>query len=238
MKKLDISPPSKEIVSLFNNFFEVEDRPVTELEAFVCTTIRSFIDADPSERLNAINYCDLFSYCVQIDDCGQERQIMAFDRVQHIEKAANGCYRLNFETLAELPPDIREGGFIALRKIGPNADYLEDIDQQVVAKIECLEQDHFLVRPNRLNRVAKPKQRGKKVVVRPKKVEIDVTALYNVRFKDNRVPYRMEHQALEIVKEQKLEKFFFPATAPAEKENLIERLVFSLNFFVTLNRKE
>jgi hypothetical protein len=180
---------------------------------------RSFIDADPKQRLNAINYVDLFSYCVQIDDCGQERQMMAFDRVQYVEKAANDCYRLNFDTLSELPPDIRVGCLIALRKIGPNSNYLEGIDQQVVVKLECLEQDHLLMRPIAPG-VAR--LRGSKTDGGPRKPEIDVTALYNVRFKDNRVPARMEHQALEIVKCQKLEHFFFPSKAPAEKSNLIE----------------
>jgi hypothetical protein len=107
--------------------------------------------------------------------------------------------------MSELPPDMCEKDLIALRKIRPDGDYLEPISEQVLVSVHKLGGDHLLVEN-----------------VSSKK-EIDPMAMYNVRFKDNRIPIRMEHQALKIVERQKLSKYFFPTTEPEQKTVLTEQ---------------
>jgi sulfate adenylyltransferase subunit 1 (EFTu-like GTPase family) len=102
-----------------------------------------------------------------------------------------------------------------LRQVHPNGIYIESVEQQTLMAIQRIERDHLLLRS--YDKQLSDGGINKRRRIRAQKMD-DTNALYNIRFKENRVPIRMEQQALLIVKQQKLAKFMFPAVAPIEKE--------------------
>jgi hypothetical protein len=193
-------------------------------EDFLIFLFRNFLAQDPKTRLNTSNYTDFFSYCIQIADCGVERDNMLYDRQQFVQSTPTGHYRIdvrrqdNFSKIltnhvfqlqmdekTELPPDLCEKDLITLRKITIDGDYLEPPGNQAIVAIYKIEHSHLLVE------------------MLTTKIEIDPLALYNVRFKSSRITHRMEHQAIKIVERQKLVKYLFPVDLPAQKQKKIEK---------------
>jgi hypothetical protein len=61
----------------------------------VCLFCRLLVADDPKTRMTSINYTDYLSKCVCIADCGQERQMMMYDRQQKVPMLANGYFRID-----------------------------------------------------------------------------------------------------------------------------------------------
>jgi hypothetical protein len=91
-----------------------------------------------------------------------------------------------------LPNELREGDYIQLRKSNTQGRYLDRPKDRVLATIVKFEGDLIIVE------------------VAEEKKNLSVDQQYNLRFKGNRVPIKMEHQALEVVDKQKLSAFMFP----------------------------
>jgi hypothetical protein len=94
-----------------------------------------------------------------------------------------------------LPDDLTEGDYIQLRKTRNNGRFLDTANDKVLALIYKFEGDHIIV---------EIMDDG----------QVDVNVQYNVRFKGNRIPIKMEHQALEVFEKQKLSTFMFPTSVP------------------------
>jgi hypothetical protein len=84
----------KEVIKIFNHNFKF-DASFSENETDICKTVHNFLRADPNIRLTPENYVEIFSYTIQIADCGQELAMMAYDKQNQRLMTANGYYALN-----------------------------------------------------------------------------------------------------------------------------------------------
>jgi hypothetical protein len=93
---------------------------------------------------------------------------------------------------SDLPLNLAEYDYVALSVVSEAG--LKPTEK-VLAMVVKIESDSIIIRTTEDN---------------DKKVMLD--GMYRLRFKSNRVPVKMEHQAIKIIDDENLSKFFFPTT--------------------------
>ncbi|XP_065080260.1 putative helicase MOV-10 [Ochlerotatus camptorhynchus] len=183
--------PVTEMVSVFKNKFEMVDT-YSGKERTLCERIQSFLDTNEASRLKAGNYVEMLQLMNNIEDYNVQYELSRYD-MNDVKLASCGTkrfYSLQLNQFRTAPKSLVEGDYVELTYTRPNKSI-----KTVVGVISQICSNKVLFETE-------------------EPLQYDIK--WRMKFNPNRIPIRMEYQALDIVKRQELSAFFFP-TKTGEK---------------------
>lgn len=201
LRKLKDYLPPVELVAVFKNNFQLTDS-YSAKEIELCDKIQSFLKIEEKNRLSSRNYVEMLQLMNNIEDYNVQYELSRYDMkdVQLKPCGPKRFYCLKLTQFSTAPKSLVEGDYIELTYTRPNKSIKTVIG--VISQL-CANQVMFETEE-------------------PLRHDIK----WRMKFSPNRTPIRMEYQALEIVKYQELNPFFFPSKN-ANKFKLFARNQFS-----------
>lgn len=194
--------PGNTIKTLFKNNFLTTN---TIDEWVMCYKMKSFEEKNVIDRLNETNYTDMLSYMIELEDLTGEKEMEQFDKTDQLFSFRRGFIVLAMENLEESRPSVMERDLLWVLSM-KYADTKENEKFRIHGTILRVEKEFIVIRFD-----------AKKT-----KLLVKMTQKYRIHFILNRLTTQLQHQAIEMIRDQEISKFFFPQTVSEKSFKEIE----------------